>query len=622
MANFNWTTGTSGDWTAAANWTPATVPNDPAADVTIDAPSTAAYTVTIHSTDSVTVNSLTMNGVVGLAGSNQNPYNAGALELDGTLTFAPGSAGTLGGSLQTVVVMNGGTIINPGTVNGFIQAQGTVLLTGTNGFYVTNWLQSLAGAVTIDTKSIAEMTGSTLFDGIYEAKGTGGFIDLGGPRQNLIVNIATVVGPPLIPEGWTELILDGPGTSINEWNGTSYVGLETTLNTIGSRGTVDVTEGRDYSTTNTLTVLAGGLLNLQAGTFASGGIDINGGVVQGSGVIASGVTNDGTLTAVGGLMNVTSGLTGTGVVKFDFDQQAGTVSATGTMLHVNAVGSGQTFLMNGDDILSFGAPSEFAGTISAKAGDTLALPGVTITNATLTGQTLVLQNAGQTVASWQLAGSYAGDTFDVSNVSGGSVIKIGVVPPPNFAVQDTTTGTASMTSGTPYSGPVSGLQNEYVNITTDSLIITATAPNAFIHTGFGNDAIDVSRVNGANVLDGGGGANMLIGGSGNDTFFVDSPATTGSVASTIVNFHSGDNATIFGVDPAHYDMSVTDAVGAPGYQGVAIGFGTPGGGPSAFMVLAGYTSADLSNGRLIGSFATAADPSGGAGTPYFVIHAA
>ena len=83
--------------------------------------------------------------------------------------------------------------------------------------------------VTVDVKSIAEMTGTTLFDGIFEAKGPGGVINLGGPRQNLIVNIQTVEGPPLIPDGWTELFLNGPVTSIGEWNGTGYVSLETTL---------------------------------------------------------------------------------------------------------------------------------------------------------------------------------------------------------------------------------------------------------------------------------------------------------------------------------------------------------------------------------------------------------
>ena len=35
MANFNWKTGTNGDWNLAGNWTEGLIPNDPAAAVTI-----------------------------------------------------------------------------------------------------------------------------------------------------------------------------------------------------------------------------------------------------------------------------------------------------------------------------------------------------------------------------------------------------------------------------------------------------------------------------------------------------------------------------------------------------------------------------------------------------------
>ena len=153
MASFSWMSGVSGDWNTVADWTPATVPNNPAADVTIDAPAPVggSYTVTIAAGKSETVNSLTMNGVANLAGSNTNPYHAAELEIDGTLTFAPGSAGSLGGSPQSLVVLNGGTIINGGMLNGFIQAQRNALLTGTNALDIANYLQALGGTVTVDT---------------------------------------------------------------------------------------------------------------------------------------------------------------------------------------------------------------------------------------------------------------------------------------------------------------------------------------------------------------------------------------------------------------------------------------------------------------------------------------
>ena len=69
---------------------------------------------------------------------------AAQLELDGTLAFAPGSAGSLSGSLQTIIFTDGGDnaeILNGGTLNAFIQSSGSLLMTGTNGIYITNAVQ-------------------------------------------------------------------------------------------------------------------------------------------------------------------------------------------------------------------------------------------------------------------------------------------------------------------------------------------------------------------------------------------------------------------------------------------------------------------------------------------------
>lgn len=619
MASFTWAAPVSGDWDVATNWSPATVPNDPAADVTIDNPTTAAYVVTIAAGENETVNSLTMNAVNNLAGTNQTPYDAAQLNLNGTLTFGAGSAGLLGGSLQTYMTVINGTIVNPGTINAFIQAEGNVLLTGTNGVYVTNWLQSLGGIVTVDTKSIAEMTGNTLFDGIFEAKGDGAIVNLGGPLQNLIVNIATVEGPPLIPDGWTELILNGTLNDIGEWTGTGYVGIESTLQDIASRGTLDIIGGRDYNTANALAIAAGGLLNLQAGVVTTAGIDINGGTVQGSGTINSGVINNGTLRALDGLLSIgAGGLVGTGTVAFDFNQQTGTVDPTGAVVEVHGVGPGQTFVMNGDDQLVLDTPVSFAGTIQAKAGDEILLGGVAATSATLQGQTLLLQNNGQTVASLNLAGSYTGDFFNVAPFGASSTeLKISG---PNFSVQDATTGTTTSSPGTIYTGPVAGLQYQYTSVTPDSLNITATTPNVFIASGAGQDGLNVSGVNGNNILDGGGGSNFLTGGTGNDTFYVDIRNQTTPVFSTIANFHSGDNATVWGVTLADFTVNLFDNVGAPGFTGLDFAFSQPG-QPTANLVLAGYSIADLTNGRLSQSLGTTQDLPGLPGSPYLTIHA-
>jgi len=110
---------------------------------------------------------------------------------------------------------------------------------------------------------------------------------------------------------------------------------------------------------------------------------------------------------------------------------------------------------------------------------------------------------------------------------------------PGLAVLDTTTGQPVSAVTQPYTGPVAGLQEQLVDITADSLNITVTTPNWFIHSGTGTDAINVSRAGGNNVLDGSTGSNFLTGGSGNDTFFLDDRSPRADVFSTVVGFHSG-----------------------------------------------------------------------------------
>jgi len=165
----------------------------------------------------------------------------------------------------------------------------------------------------------------------------------------------------------------------------------------------------------------------------------------------------------------------------------------------------------------------------------------------------------------------------------------------------------------PYTGPVAGLQNEYINVTSHNLNVATATPNWFVHSGSGDDAITVSS--GTNVLDGGTGSNFLTGGSGTDTFFVDDRAATADIWSTVNNLHAGDAATIWGVTAQDFDLNWMDGEGAAGFTGLTL-HATAAGKPTASLTLAGYTSADLNNGRLSMSFGT--DPA--SGSAYMYIH--
>jgi hypothetical protein len=486
MTTYSWNTGTSGDWDTAANWLPATVPNDvtpgTTADVVIDfVPTATVYTVTLAASESVTIDNLEINPTNNFAGTNPpspDPYNAAIFELDGTLTFAPGSDGTIGGSLQTEIGMNGGTIDNVGTIDGFIQTNGDVLFTGTNGFYVTNWLQNEYGTVTVDTSSIAEMISNTLTDGIFEAE-AGATIDLGGPLENLHVGITTIEGPQTNPPGWTELYLDGPGAEIGQWNGSAYVSIETTLTEIQGGGTVDILGGDSYTTTNTLTVdklgasVGQGLLNLQAGVVTTGGIVINSGIVQGYGTIVGGVANNGTLIAlggkVGGTLDIAGNLTGTGTVEFDLDDKTGSPDPTKATLVLNGASAGQTVIMNGGDTLILATPSAFAGTVSAGLGDDIVLQGITATSAMLNNGTLVVSDGTVPVASLLLSGAYAGESIGAS----GSVVTFGTTTLPTITGAAAGQTVSDHATISPFANVVVGDPN--VN-QTETVTVTLSSP--------------------------------------------------------------------------------------------------------------------------------------------------
>lgn len=615
MTAFSWTTGISGDWNTATNWTPATVPNAATADVTIDAPPAAGvngYTVTIAPGANDIVNSLILNAVNNLLGINPTapaPYKGAILADNGTLTFAPGSAGTLGGPLQSVVDMTNGAMVNAGTVDAFVQTAGMTTFTGTNAIYFTNWLQSL-GITTIDTTSIGEYSAAakTLTDGIFEAKGTGTAIYFGGKGGGLAVQMTTVQGPKAVvtPDFWTQLIFDDTGSVLDEWNGTTYVPVESTITTVGQSGIITVTGGRNYLTANTLTILADGLFEQTSGTLQTAGLTIAAGGILTSGLedphlgtfaastdagpatVTGSVANNGTVLAFGGGMDFTGPITGTGTLTY-----GGT-----SILSVGSVAAGQTVAMVGGDTLDLTAPASFAGTITvAGSGNTIDLAAGFV--GTITGNMLQIAQNGTVLDSIALTGTTAGVT--VANAA-----------TPGLTVIDTTAKTPVAAVATPYTGPVAGLTEQYINVTSDSLAITATTPNWFLHSGSGNDALQVSS--GTNVLDGGTGSNFLVGGTGTDTFFVDDRGAAASIWSTVVNFHAGDSATIFGITQAGFTINEFDNQGAAGYTGLTIGATSPG-TPGATLTLSGFSQADIASGKLTVTFGT--DPA--SGSPYMLI---
>ena len=247
-----------------------------------------------------------------------------------------------------------------------------------------------------------------------------------------------------------------------------------------------------------------------------------------------------------------------------------------------------------------GLPAD--GTVLLADGATLVSQGETLTVGQLTGLEFA-PSAGQLGQSSDFSYSVTGTA---GNTATGTAA-LTVSGSPDLAVFDTSTNQAIAATDMPYSGPVAGLQQEFIYTGNDNVNVAVSTDNWFIHTGGGENAIQASG--GINVLDGGTNSNFLTGGTGTDTFFVDDRSPSADIWSTVNGFHAGDAATIFGVTPGAFDLAWLDDQGAPGYTGLTL-HATAANEPTASLTLPGYTTADLTNGRLIVEFGNETD-----GTP-------
>lgn len=185
---------------------------------------------------------------------------------------------------------------------------------------------------------------------------------------------------------------------------------------------------------------------------------------------------------------------------------------------------------------------------------------------------------------------------------------------PVLIVSDITTGTVTSGQGTPYVGPVAGPQQQFINITADSLNITATTPNWFIYSASTIGAMQATG--GTNVLDAAAGSEFMTGGTGVDDFYADARTASSTIWDTVTNFHANDAVTLWGVSPRDFALSYVNAGGAAGYTGLTLVAAEPG-KPDVLLTLTGYTTADLSNGKL----AVASGTDSASGSAYTFIHA-
>jgi large repetitive protein len=288
-----------------------------------------------------------------------------------------------------------------------------------------------------------------------------------------------------------------------------------------------------------------------------------------------------------------------------------------------------------------------AGLALAAASDS-GTEGDSLTNATTptitgtgeAGDSVTLLDGGAAVGSgtvaaggtWSIAASAlaagnhsltATETDGAGNTSSPSAGLGLTIIPTDLSTFDTTTGTAEPAIGQTYTGPAAGVQQQYIYAGNDAINIAVSTDSWFLHGGLHDDAIQVHG--GTNVLDGGvSGSKFLVGsvaGAGTDTFFLDDRNPAGAIFSTMVNFHKGDAATVFGITPQAATLSWRDNGGAAGFTGLTLDVLKEGSSSFASLALTGLTKTDLpssmgGNDRLSLSFGTEGD-----GTPYLYIFA-
>ncbi len=317
-------------------------------------------------------------------------------------------------------------------------------------------------------------------------------------------------------------------------------------------------------------------------------------------------------------VNLTALTSGTGTVQL-FEQTqvvASPISGSQTFRFIAGAGRGSSLGLN--------QVANFQGRIAGFAApDSISLttqPFTSYAYASTGGASgvLTLSNGGTALASIAFDGIYQTSDFKLTTTTTGSVsstvITTTVAPPvQDIELLDSVVGLSSLDASSAYSGPVIGLERQYIWAGNDSAGIAALSKNVFLKGGAGNDALQAAG--GSNVLDGGGGSNFLTGATGadggKDTFFVD--GRTGVTWGSIVNFHRGDAMTLFGFQAGQSAFSWTASDGAASFKGATIHaeLGGAGTGTNASVTFAGVSLADAQS-----RFTISTGTTGGAGYLY------
>lgn len=446
---FTWnaTSGT-GDWTVAANWTPArTVP-----DVTDTLYFTNGGTPTANNIPSQTVVK------IGLANNTRPTWNTAAgntITISNSLNITAGDTLSLAGTNGITLAFTGTSVA---TIAGGLNLAGS----GTCTYNAANSVTTVSGTVTA-SGATASLTGNatTLVftgTGTYNHARNGGTIPTATYNAGSNVNVTGIVGtspsPPVTIGG--NLTWNCPAQTIAPATfGSTLTTIGGTFNMVNS-GTGSFQFGTSPNVAIAgLTTVSGGTLNMNGGTVnMNGGLNITGGTIfgaSGSTINVTGNTNQtgGLITASNATANVL-----TMNLKGDFIQAAaGKVTHTGT--------GSLSFVFNGTAVQTLTLNGIDTGTINYRVNNTGGLNLGAVLNINK-GATLTLSNAGTNIPAGTVNFNATNSTLVYNSTTGSQSANTTEWPainsPANVTINNTTglvtapfnrtiTGTLTMTAG-------------------------------------------------------------------------------------------------------------------------------------------------------------------------------
>jgi hypothetical protein len=314
---------------------------------------------------------------------------------------------------STTLTLTAGSSMIAGTVSG---TNGTLAFSGGAQAIAAGAVMNMAAwSITGGTTSVDE---TLTFKGAF-TMGSGATLTLGTGDK------LTVTGPAMLSgllHGASSLKVSTATVSGLTIGGTDILSDAGTMTQTGA-----VTVGDKSTMTATLQIAVGATYTIKAGAIGRGAaanstIADNGTLVDaaaGTIVDAVRISDTGSLVAATGTFDAQKALLGTGSITIDAGAtlEADLSAAATISLAFDGAKAG----------LALKNPSKFAATISGFAtSDTIDLLGKAATSATLeAGDKLVIRNGTKAVATLQLAGTYAGDTFALaSDGAGGTDITL------------------------------------------------------------------------------------------------------------------------------------------------------------------------------------------------------